>query len=113
MTKLVRFRGYEFILDNNGALATRDVMARGAISFAHVYENGSIMCLKKVIGHADEIVILDEDAPSPEVGFGVLFASWSPADWDAEWSDRKHILIKDVTPKRLLSETTSLAKSPT
>ena len=98
MDKLDEFRGYEFILQDGGALATAEVMARGEISFAHVFPNGEIKCFNKVIGHLDELNVLDDELDIP-VGAEVLFQVWTKETWEEAWADRKHILMKDVTPE--------------
>jgi hypothetical protein len=94
---IVKFKGFEFLLFEN-ALTSYDAVSKGQISFAHVYDNGLIMCFDHLVGCSDELEIISEDIEEPIVGPNVLFAltTWTRESWEKIWFDRKHILEEAI-----------------
>lgn len=93
---LVRFRGFDFVLESGGALTTREAMEAGEISFAHVAPDGSILCLNQIIGDAAELEFISK-IEGLHAGIGTLFNPWTKERWNQVWADRTEITKKPIT----------------
>ena len=62
MPKLIRFKGHEFILDEEGTIATKENYRDCLPSYAHYFpETNIIMRFREQIGTSADIEILDEN----------------------------------------------------
>ena len=82
----IRFYGRDYILVGtlkDGSITTESDFVRGTISYAHLFADGSIHRLRRVIGRRDDIEVVGER----EIEVGLAFVVGCPSD--PSWSGRK------------------------
>lgn len=68
----IQFQGAEYLLcgdslDEGGPIATPEQYSHGQTSYAYLKEDGRICRFEWVIGRREDITVLAEDVPAPDV----------------------------------------------
>ena len=86
MEKIIKFQGEIYLLidegKGHGAIAKEEDFIHGRCSYAHLFEDGTIMRFGEQIGTKDDIEIIGEkEVEVPDVGealYNTLFSYWGP-----------------------------------
>lgn len=97
----IRLLGHEYILDKGGAIAAREVMEAGEVSYAHLLDNGEVRRFGTIIARDVDIEVLGP--VDVNFGFGMLMGLLGPT-WredKAEFLDAQNAAL-DGTPRKKL-----------